>query len=389
MNWGKLLEGRKMALIKCSECGHDVSDKATSCPNCGCPIEVLKDGDKKCTCKKCGKEIERGKYYCEVCEQQFLENKETTDSGETCNLSNHRQVLYALKVVEYGSDGAKVIKALRTETHTKLGLGEFNKLISARASFIVCDYYDKNEALKKLNLLSDKYGITCKIVEKDIPKSTAKISIKPSETSTINDNNVKTIGNDRSNISNNSYDNKPAVKEQPKKNSGGGSSLLAWIITILILVFVFKKCSVTPTKNEGEVAEKGEDLIVYSGETCNVGNLEINYKSKDVNYIVKNDTYGLYTPESGKKYVSTTFQFKNNGNSDEYVSIYDFDCYADDVVASQAFLPGDDFMNVNLSPGRTITFTTFYEVPKNATSIELEYDVKYSWDNEKVKFIIK
>ncbi len=27
-----------MALLKCTECGHDVSDKAASCPNCGCPI---------------------------------------------------------------------------------------------------------------------------------------------------------------------------------------------------------------------------------------------------------------------------------------------------------------------------------------------------------------
>lgn len=27
-----------MALIKCKECGHEVSDRATACPNCGCPI---------------------------------------------------------------------------------------------------------------------------------------------------------------------------------------------------------------------------------------------------------------------------------------------------------------------------------------------------------------
>ena len=27
-----------MALIKCTECGHDVSDRASVCPNCGCPI---------------------------------------------------------------------------------------------------------------------------------------------------------------------------------------------------------------------------------------------------------------------------------------------------------------------------------------------------------------
>ena len=30
-----------MALIKCTECGHEVSDKASACPNCGCPIESL------------------------------------------------------------------------------------------------------------------------------------------------------------------------------------------------------------------------------------------------------------------------------------------------------------------------------------------------------------
>ena len=28
-----------MALIKCPECGKEVSDKAKACPNCGCPIE--------------------------------------------------------------------------------------------------------------------------------------------------------------------------------------------------------------------------------------------------------------------------------------------------------------------------------------------------------------
>lgn len=32
-----------MALIKCSECGSDVSEKASACPKCGCPIDAIKE----------------------------------------------------------------------------------------------------------------------------------------------------------------------------------------------------------------------------------------------------------------------------------------------------------------------------------------------------------
>ena len=31
-----------MALINCPDCGKEFSDKATACPNCGCPLEIKK-----------------------------------------------------------------------------------------------------------------------------------------------------------------------------------------------------------------------------------------------------------------------------------------------------------------------------------------------------------
>ena len=31
-----------MALIQCSECKKEISDQATSCPNCGAPIKAKK-----------------------------------------------------------------------------------------------------------------------------------------------------------------------------------------------------------------------------------------------------------------------------------------------------------------------------------------------------------
>lgn len=37
-----------MALIKCTECGKEFSDKASTCPNCGCPTsEILKEAENK------------------------------------------------------------------------------------------------------------------------------------------------------------------------------------------------------------------------------------------------------------------------------------------------------------------------------------------------------
>ena len=37
-----------MALIKCTECGNEISEKAEQCPHCGCPlIPLTKDGKKK------------------------------------------------------------------------------------------------------------------------------------------------------------------------------------------------------------------------------------------------------------------------------------------------------------------------------------------------------
>lgn len=38
-----------MAMIKCPECGKDISDKAAACPNCGCPISGATSDSAKLT----------------------------------------------------------------------------------------------------------------------------------------------------------------------------------------------------------------------------------------------------------------------------------------------------------------------------------------------------
>lgn len=48
-----------MALIKCPECGKDMSDKASACPSCGCPVfdsnnQMDSKAEAKVLCPKCG-----------------------------------------------------------------------------------------------------------------------------------------------------------------------------------------------------------------------------------------------------------------------------------------------------------------------------------------------
>lgn len=79
-----------MALIKCPECGKDISDRAFSCPNCGFPIrEQIKDGsvstttsdhnqtnesndpiiklDETVKCRVCGAALAQGQRICKTC----------------------------------------------------------------------------------------------------------------------------------------------------------------------------------------------------------------------------------------------------------------------------------------------------------------------------------
>ena len=39
--------GAEMALVTCSECGSKVSDKADSCPSCGCPVSLMENAGNK------------------------------------------------------------------------------------------------------------------------------------------------------------------------------------------------------------------------------------------------------------------------------------------------------------------------------------------------------
>lgn len=61
-----------MALIKCPECGKDVSDKAKACIHCGYPLQKEIQ-----YCPYCGKENSKENSICEFCGKSFKKNNNT------------------------------------------------------------------------------------------------------------------------------------------------------------------------------------------------------------------------------------------------------------------------------------------------------------------------
>ncbi|WP_444382569.1 zinc ribbon domain-containing protein, partial [Prevotella sp.] len=51
-----------MAMIKCPECGHEISDQAPYCPSCGVAIK-----DKLTKCPACGKVYFKDQPACPKC----------------------------------------------------------------------------------------------------------------------------------------------------------------------------------------------------------------------------------------------------------------------------------------------------------------------------------
>ena len=70
-----------MALIRCNECGSDMSDKADFCPNCGAENKIM-------FCPECDKQLSRKAVLCPNCGYTFRKTKtKQTDKVDSLCLS--------------------------------------------------------------------------------------------------------------------------------------------------------------------------------------------------------------------------------------------------------------------------------------------------------------
>ena len=135
-----------------------------------------------------------------------------------------------------------------------------------------------------------------------------------------------------------------------------------------------------------QVVETETKEYFVAGEAFEVNGLVITINEINADFTDYEDQYGWYTPEEGTKYIMASFTYQNNDDTDAYVSIYDFDCYADGTLCEQTYHFSGDFINGNISSGRNVSFATHYVVPVDANEIELEYTANMFTDE---KVIIK
>ena len=72
-----------MAIIKCPECGHQISDKAPTCPNCG--VEIA---DKVTRCPECGEIYFNDELVCPNCHRPSNRQAETEPKPEVAEQDN-------------------------------------------------------------------------------------------------------------------------------------------------------------------------------------------------------------------------------------------------------------------------------------------------------------
>lgn len=139
------------------------------------------------------------------------------------------------------------------------------------------------------------------------------------------------------------------------------------------------------SKDEGTKEEKTEaakDNHFKVGDIVETDNLKMTYLSCEQftgysEFSAPKDGYVIYRME---------FEVENISDTDQYASVYDFECFADDY-AMDAHYEEDD-LSASLSAGKKAKGAVYFEVPEDAQSATLEYETNF-WTENKIIFIIK
>lgn len=181
-----------------------------------------------------------------------------------------------------------------------------------------------------------------------------------------------------------------------RKKQGG---IMKWVIIAIVAILLFscgtgnneddKKPSNSNPQNVGSVTAsevtttEEVDNVFEVGEIVETSDLKISFISAEE---YKSDNQFIQ-PKDGNVFYRMEFEFENLSDSDTYVSSYNFTCYADDYDMEAKYFDSLD-LNATLSKGKKTKGSVFFEVPKDAKEITLEYELNF-FTEDKVIFRVK
>lgn len=125
----------------------------------------------------------------------------------------------------------------------------------------------------------------------------------------------------------------------------------------------------------GEVSKSEDKAEPTTQAKYKAGDI-VETKSMRISYL----SCGEYTsydefskPKDGNKVIFCEFEFENISDSDKLASSFDFSCFADNN-SCEEYIWSNDNLSATLSAGRKAKGKIYFEVPKNASDIEIEYD---------------
>ena len=141
------------------------------------------------------------------------------------------------------------------------------------------------------------------------------------------------------------------------------------------------------SSGEGDSAAKTTEgsatLTANVGDVLTTESVKITYVSCD-----EYKGYSEYTkPKDGNTIYKLSFSVENTGTSDRFVSSLDFKCYADNTAADD-YIYADDILSATVSAGRSAKGSVYFEVPKSAEKVEVEYETDF-WTSGKAIFVVK
>lgn len=173
-----------------------------------------------------------------------------------------------------------------------------------------------------------------------------------------------------------------------RKKQGGMGCLGVILLVVGILIFLFAFIGMmggsdSKDKNPQKVgeAESGDSTeteepsnVFQVGDLVETDNFRITYESAS-EYEPDNE---FLQAKDGYTYWEFKFKFENISDTDQTVStLMDWECYADNSKVDQSWIDSDNGLDATLSAGREAEGAVYFEVPTDAESIELEYDINF------------